>query len=282
MAVSRSTVSSEVEQAMSDKFWNALRNPLAERLRRGELGLVMQVKQVQTPNIAMVAASCGYDAIYLDMQHTAISVAMVADMAVAALANGVCPVVRIAGHNYADALRLLDSGAFGVVIPGVTHADQARAAVEYLRFAPLGKRSVAGGWPHFQYRAVPAAEAGRVLNEQTLLTVMIEDREGMANVDEIAAVPGIDVLHMGSNDMAVDLGMAGDIGHAEVQAMFKKMVAACRKHGKIPGIGGLSGNPQLAKTYIDLGARFITGANEWSLLVGAARERASFLRALQP
>ncbi|HSV84004.1 MAG TPA: aldolase/citrate lyase family protein [Ramlibacter sp.] len=267
---------------MTDKFWDSVRNPLAVRLRRGELGLILQVKQVQTPNIAMVASTCGYDAIYLDMQHTAISVAMAADMAVAALSNGVCPIVRIAGHNFADALRLLDAGAFAIVIPGVTTADQARAAVEYLRFAPIGKRSVAGTWPHFKYRPVPAGEAARVLNEQTLLTVMIEDREGMANVEAIAAVPGIDVLHMGTNDLAADLGLQGDLGHDDLQGMFRTLVSACRKHGKIAGVGGLSGSPQLAKTYIDLGARFITGANEWSLLVGAARERAAFLRGLQP
>ncbi len=266
---------------MTDPFWLETKNPLAARLRSGQLGLVLQVKQVQTHSIAIVAKTCGYDAIYLDMQHTAISIAMAADMSVAALANGICPLVRIAGHNFADALRMLDAGAFGIVIPEVNTAQQARAAVEYLRFAPLGKRSIAGMWPHFGYRPVPAKEAARVLNEETLLIVMIENQEALANVDEIAAVPGIDVIHFGSNDMASDLGLAGDLGNPALQEAYKTIVAACRKHNKIPGAGGLSGSPQLARTFVDLGAQFITGANEWSLLLGAAKERAQFLRGLQ-
>ncbi len=262
--------------------WTQVRNPLATRLREGGLGLVLQVKQVQTPNIALLAKACGYDAIYLDMQHTAISVAMAADMSIAALSNGVCPLVRIAGHNFADGLRLLDAGAFGVVVPEVTSAAVARAAVEYLRFAPLGKRSVAGVWPHFAYRSVPLAEATRILNRETLLIAMIEGQEGLDNVDEIATVEGIDVIHMGSNDMATDLGHAGDLAHASLKEAYRKIVAACRRHGRIAGIGGLSGRPDLVPEFVELGAQFMTGANEWSLLMGAAQERARFLRTIQP
>ncbi len=266
---------------MSEQSWLHIKNPLAERLRHGELGLVLQVKQVQTPNIAVVAKTCGFDAIYIDMQHTAVSIAMAADISMAALANGVCPLVRIAGSNFADALRLLDSGAFGIVIPEVETAEQARAAVDYLRFAPLGHRSTAGSWPHFGYRAVAAADAGRILNEQTLLIAMVESRTGLSNIDEIAAVEGIDVIHMGSNDMAADMGLAGDLANPALQEVFGTIVSACRKHGKFAGIGGLSGNPQLVESYVRLGAQFMTGASEWNLLIGAAQERARFLRSFQ-
>lgn len=266
---------------MAEPVLPRLSNPLAERLRKGELGLVLQVKQVKTPNIAIVARTCGYDAIYLDMQHTPISIELAADMSVAAYANGVCPLVRIAGHNFADGLRMLDSGAMGIVIPEVDDAQQARAAVEYLRFAPLGKRSVAGTWPQFGYQAVPAKDAARMLNEQTLLIAMIESRAALANVDEIAAVEGIDVLHMGSNDMASDLGMPGDLGNPAVVDAFKTIAAACRRHNKVAGLGGMSGNPELVRTFVNLGAQFLTGANEWSLLIAAARDRAQLLRGLQ-
>lgn len=265
---------------MSEAAYIVVSNPLATRLRNGELGLVLHVKQVRTINIAIAAKTCGYDAIYLDMQHTAISDAEVADISVAALANGVCPLVRVAGHNYGDALRLLDSGAYGIVIPEVTTAAQARKAVEYCRFAPIGKRSAAGAWPQFGYGAIPATQARKILNEQTLLVAMIESEDGLRNVDEIAAVEGIDIIHMGSNDIASDLGFPGELDNPVLEDVFQKLVAACRRHNKIPGLGGMSGNPQLVGRFVKLGARFLTGANEWSLMMGAAKARAELLRAL--
>lgn len=109
----------------------------------------------------------------------------------------------------------------------------------------------------------------------------IESREGLANVEEIAAVDGIDVIHMGTNDMAADLGLAGQLDHPKLQEVYRTIVAACRKNGKSAGIGGLSGSPELVQAFVGLGAQFMAAANEWSLLLGAARERAKFLRALQ-
>lgn len=258
-----------------------LDNPLATRLARGELGLALQVKQTQTINIATVARTCGYDAIYMDMQHTAISDSLVADMAVFALAQGIAPIVRIAGHDFDTALRLLDSGVMGIIVPDVETPEQARRAVAYLRFPPLGKRSVAGAWPHFGYRTVPTAAAQQVLNGATLLIVQIESRVALENVDAIAAEPGIDVLHMGSVDMSTDLGCPGDLANPAVRAAFDRIAAACRTHGKVAGIGGVAGNAALVADYVKAGARFLNAGNEWNLMMTAAQERARFLRGLQ-
>lgn len=256
-------------------------NPLAARLARGELGLALQVKEAQTINIATVARSCGYDALYMDMQHTAIGDKLVADMAVFALANGVCPIVRIAGHDFDTALRLLDSGVLGIIVPDVETVEQARRAVTQLRFPPRGKRSVAGSWPHFGYRTVASGPAQRALDAATLLIVQIESRAALEQVDAIAALDGVDVLHMGSVDMSTDLGVPGDAAHPEVRAAFARIAAACARHGKVAGIGGVGGNGALAADYVQAGARFINAGNEWGMLMVAAAERARALRGLQ-
>jgi 2-keto-3-deoxy-L-rhamnonate aldolase RhmA len=128
---------------------------------------------------------------------------------------------------------------------------------------------------------VPAVEARAALNAATLLIVMIENRGALDNVEAIAAVPGVDIVHMGSNDLATDLGVPGELTHPKVLAGVERLVAACRKHGKTPGIGGLTGgDTKRIEQVVALGARFLTAANEWNLMLAAGHERVRALRAL--
>jgi 2-keto-3-deoxy-L-rhamnonate aldolase RhmA len=94
-------------------------------------------------------------------------------------------------------------------------------------------------------------------------------------------VPGVDVVHIGSSDLSSDLGVPGQNTHPKVLAALERVVAACRKHGKVPGMGGLSGGD--GKPYeqvIKLGARFFSAANEWALMMAAGEDRVKMLRAL--
>ena len=121
------------------------------------------------------------------------------------------------------------------------------------------------------------------LNDNTLLIVMVESLAALENVEEIAAVPGVDVVHIGSSDLSSDLGVPGQNMHPKVLGALERVVAACRKHGKVPGMGGLSGGD--AKNYeqaVKLGARFFSAANEWSLMMAAGEERVRMLRSLAP
>lgn len=258
-------------------------NPLAERLKHGDLGLALMVRHARTVDIAHAAKVCGFDALYFDLQHSALPESDVAQMCVAALGAGVTPLVRIPDRDYGLALRMLDAGALGIVVPDCANADDARAAVMACKYAPLGYRSGTSSWPHFGYRAVPVVEGRRVLNENTLLIIMIESVAALEQVEDIAAVPGVDVLHIGSSDLSSDLGIAGEITHPKVVAAFERIVAACHKHGKIPGIGGLAGADARNYEYaIKLGARFMSAGNEWALMIAAGKERVKSIRALSP
>ncbi|MFC7691542.1 aldolase/citrate lyase family protein [Paeniroseomonas aquatica] len=108
-----------------------------------------------------------------------------------------------------DIQALLDNGVSGIVFPDVNTAAEARLAVAAGRFGPLGRRSVTGGYPWFDYQGVPPAEALPAIEAATLLACMIETREGVRNVEAIAAVPGIDVIHVGMNDLLTDMGKPG-------------------------------------------------------------------------
>lgn len=260
-----------------------LTNPLAARLRAGDLGLALMIKHARTVDIAHAAKTCGFDALYFDLQHSTVPEDVVAQVASAAVQIGITPIVRIPERGYGTALRLLDGGALGVVVPDLKTAEDAKEAVAYCKFSPLGNRSNAGRYPQFGYRALPAVETRKLLDDNTLLIVMVESAAALENVEAIAAVPGVDVVHIGSSDLSADLGVPGQNSHPKVIAALERVVAACRKHGKVPGMGGLSGGD--ASNYamaVKLGARFFSAASEWSLMMSAGEERVQALRALKP
>ena len=259
-----------------------LLNPLAERLKSGGLGLALMIRHARTVDIAVAAATCGFDALYFDLQHTPTPEEVVAQISVAASGAGVAPLVRVPDCDYAAALRMLDSGALGIVMPDVSSVEDARQAARHCKFAPLGNRGAYGSWPQLGYRALPALEARKALNDATLLIVMIENQTALENVEAIAAVPGVDVVHVGSNDLATDLGVAGELTHPKVLAAIERVVRACREHGKFPGVGGLTGgDPRRIEQVVKLGARFLTAATEWNLMLAAGHERVKLLRGLK-
>jgi 2-keto-3-deoxy-L-rhamnonate aldolase RhmA len=260
-----------------------LENPLKKRIQSGGLGLALMIRHARTVDIGLAAHACGFDAIYFDMQHSPLPENDVSQMCVTAMRAGVTPIVRVPDRDYGLALRMLDGGALGIVMPDCANAADARAAVDACKYAPLGRRSSTAGLPHFGYQAVPAVEARKALNDNTLLIIMIESMAALEQVDEIAAVPGVDILHIGSSDLSSDLGVPGEQTHPKVKAAFERIVAACHKHGKIPGIGGLAGSDASNYGYaIKLGARFMSAGNEWALMMAAGRERVKAIRSLHP
>lgn len=255
-----------------------LRNPLAETLAAGRLGLAIIVKQVQSVDIALAAKTCGYDAVYVDLEHSVIPEAAAAAICVTALQAGITPLVRVPSHDAHFANRILDAGALGVVAPHVQSAEEARQVARACRFAPLGERSVAGNWPHLGYATYPADQVRRAMNAATTVIVMLETPEAIERAPEIAAVPGIDILHIGSNDLCDALGVPGQFGHPDVEKAFRRVIDACRAHGKVPGAGGLGNAQDVTRKVVQMGVRFLTAGNEWAFMMQAARQRAAALR----
>ena len=175
-------------------------NRAKQMLKANALVLCMGVNQLRTPNIAMIAAACGFDAVYIDLEHNPTSLETAAGVCVAALGMGITPIARVTSHDPHDATRILDCGAQGVMVPHIQNAAEARAIVEACLYAPKGHRSAFGSGPQLGYAAIPQAVVCKVLNEQTLLMAMIETPEAVENADAIAAVDGIDVLHVGASD----------------------------------------------------------------------------------
>jgi len=184
-----------------------LRNPARERLAAGDLALGVGIRQSRTVDIAAIMKACGYDWLFLDLEHNSMDLDTAVQISVAALGAGIAPIVRVPAGQFWLATRVLDGGALGIVIPHVDTADEAREITDRLRYPPQGHRSVAGGLPHFGYMPVSTSTACTAINAATLIVVMLETPQAIANAAAIAAVPGIDSLLIGTSDLSMELGI---------------------------------------------------------------------------
>ncbi|HXX09461.1 MAG TPA: aldolase/citrate lyase family protein [Pseudolabrys sp.] len=256
----------------------AFANRMQERLARGEVVLCMATRLARTAEIGMIAESCGFDAIFIDMEHSPISLDAAAQICVAALPVGITPLVRIAGHQFEDATRLLDMGALGIICPNVSTRAEAEAFVRACRFPPLGERSVGGAGPLQGYRATPLGEVNKEGNAATTLIAMLETPEGIANADAIAAVRGIDVLLIGSNDLCTAMGIPGELKNPKLRAAYETAAKACKAHDKHLGVGGIRADVDHVAELVKLGARFVIAASDIQYLLKAARAEVAALR----
>jgi len=252
-------------------------NPLKELFKANKVALGMNVRLARSGDIARIAKTTGHDFIFIDSQHSLFTLETIGHIAQTALAIGIAPLVRVRSCDDPDTQVLLDNGVTGIVFPDVSTADEARRAVSRAKFPPIGRRSVGGGYPIFDYRPVNPADSVPALNENTLVVCMIETREGLENVDAIAAVEGVDVVHVGSTDLLTAIGKSGQYGSPEHLAALERVMAAAKKHGKVPGVGG-DRNTQRQADFIRQGARFITTNSEIAFILAEASRVTGELR----
>ncbi len=253
----------------------AVGNLARERLERGELSLGVGIRILRSVEAAKAMKSAGFDWLFIDLEHGALSIETASQMCLAALDAGIAPLVRVPNGEYSLATRLLDNGALGIVVPHVETAEEAGMIVDRLRYPPQGHRGVYSIMPQFDYK--PTADMTASLNASNLIAVMLELEKAIANAEAIAAVPGIDVLLIGTNDLCIELGVPGDLGHAKVADAYARMIAACRKHAKWPGMAGVY-DDKLMQRYIDMGARFIVAGGDLGFLMDGATKRTALLR----
>jgi 2-keto-3-deoxy-L-rhamnonate aldolase RhmA len=252
-------------------------NPVRRRLEANELALGMVVRMARSADIARIAATSGNDFLFIDVQHAIYSLETISHIAQAALGCGIAPFVRVRSCRDPNIPVMLDAGVTGIVVPDVNTAEDARQAVQACKFAPIGTRSVTSGYPIFNFQPVPMQDAIRLLNANTLVVCMIESLEGLGNIDAIAAVDGVDILHVGLTDMLADMGKPGAYGDPQAMEAVARITAAALAHGKYAGFGG---DNDLARQaiFIRQGARFISTPSDGALLLGAATRVVDDLR----
>jgi 4-hydroxy-2-oxoheptanedioate aldolase len=249
-----------------------------ERLERGELSLGVGIRVMRSVEVAKALKSVGFDWLFIDLEHGALSIETVSQMCLAALDAGISPLVRVPNGEYSLATRLLDNGAVGIVMPHVETAQEARTIVDRLRYPPEGHRGVFSIMPQFDYK--PKADMTALLNKSNLIAVMLESSNAIDNAEAIAAVPGIDVLLIGTNDLCIELGVPGDLGHAKITDAYARMIAASHKHRKWAGMAGVY-DEELMRRYIGMGVRFVIAGSDLGFLMDSGSKRANLLRSLK-
>lgn len=253
-------------------------NEAKRKLAAGGMIVGFGVSHWRSVNIAKIARTSGYDFLFIDTEHTSMDLDTAAQICVASLETGVTPIVRVSGPEHFHAARILDNGAMGVVVPHVDTVAQAEAAVRHAKYPPAGKRSVTGGLSQLDFEAMSPAEQQTHVNDNTLVVVMLETPEAIANADAIAAVPGVDVVMIGAGDLSTELGIPGQAGDARIASAFETMIAACRRHGKYPGMGGVY-QPEPSQRYVAMGVQFVLGGADLAFMMAGAKTRIDLLRA---
>jgi 4-hydroxy-2-oxoheptanedioate aldolase len=226
---------------------------------------------------AEIAGLAGYDWVLIDLEHGSGDHKDLLHQLQALEAYPTATVVRVPNIDAVVFKQVLDLGPSGIMVPNVETAEQAHQLISCVRIPPLGKRGAATstrnsgyGFHYAQY----LAEA----NDNLLVAAQIESRVGLANVEAIAAVDGIDVLFVGPTDLSIDLGLSSDPEQPEFREALVRIATAAEHHGKVAGT--LVRNPQQASQYLALGYRFIALGSDRGMVIQGMKANAEFFLTL--
>lgn len=223
-----------------------------------------------SPLAARMAAQLGFDWVLIDLEHGACTEGSLPSLIMAVEGTSCAPIVRVVSNNQDSVKRALDLGAVGVMIPYVSSAEEAAAAVSYTRYPPAGCRGVASSTIATEF-GLSTDAYHRDAPNKTLTIVQIETRQAVENIDAIAAVDGVDVVFVGPLDLSFNLGCPKQFDHPDLQAALDRVTKACDQHGKACGI--LS-TIEKAQEHIDRGFTFIAvGSDAGALHDGLVRLR---------
>ena len=226
-----------------------------------------------SPAVAELVAGAGYDWVLVDTEHAPNELPDVIDQLRALEGGTAAAVVRPAWNDPVLVKRLLDAGAQSLLVPFVRNREEAERAVAATRYPPRGIRGVATITRASRYGRVD--DYIRAAEDELCVVVQLETRASLAELEAIAAVPGVDALFVGPSDLAADLGHRGDPRHPEVQAVIADACGRCARLGK--PLGTFAPIEDDARRYLDMGVRFAAvGADAVVLRRGADALREAF------
>src|SRR5580704_7310346 len=251
------------------------RNAMLQRLAQGESLLSLGIRNARTAEIVRMAKTAGFGLVWLDLEHSSISVDCAVQIMASAADLGLEAWARVPEREYGAIGRLLDGGATGIVAPRVETAEEAQQVVNAARFPPRGQRSQIALLPQAKYRRMSAAELMRCADLATTVHILIESAAGVRNAEAIAAVDGVDILHVGMNDLSVDLGHVDHLRHADELDACTRVIAAAHRRGKLAVVGG-SSDSALFVELLDAGAApLVFAAIDTDVLAAGLTQRAT-------
>ena len=241
-------------------------NPVKKLLREGQ-PVIGATITVPSPEIAAQAANLGFDFLWIEMEHSPITLETVRNMILATRGLKAMPFTRVPVNELWTAKRVLDIGSLGVIFPFTSTPELARQAVAACKYPPEGRRGAGPGLATFRW---PAPEGYyRFANRNAMVIIIIEEARAVDRIEEIAATPGIDVMFIGVTDLSFSLGLGGrqdDPKHAEA---VRKIVAAAKRHN-VP-VGRPVASAEQVQRYIQEGFLFFQAGSELGFMSAGAR-----------
>jgi 2-keto-3-deoxy-L-rhamnonate aldolase RhmA len=242
---------------------------IRKRALSGETVLGAMMFEFFVPGVPQILRNAGCEYAIYDMEHSGLSFETLKMLAAASRGTGVVPMVRVSRGEYHFIARALDVGAQGVMVPMVESAEEARCIAQSARYPNKGRRGAAFGFAHDNYEPGDPAPKMREADRRNFIIAQVETDKGLAAVEEIAAVEGIDCLWLGHFDLTNFLGIPGQFDNPVYLTAVNRIVAAGRKHGK--ALGFMAASAVLAKQYRNLGFNVIATGTDQALLISGVR-----------
>jgi 2-dehydro-3-deoxyglucarate aldolase/4-hydroxy-2-oxoheptanedioate aldolase len=230
-------------------------NQVKRTLASGGTAIGTMVFEFNTPGIGRIAAQAGADFVVFDMEHSGWGIDTIRMLLATTRAADTVPIVRVPATQYHLLSGPLDSGAMGLMVPMVESEEQARLIVRSAKYPPAGGRGSAFTLAHDDYEGGDIVTKMASANEEILLIAQIETAAGVESADAIAAVDGIDMLWIGHFDLSASLGIPGQFDHPTYLRAVERVLEACHRHGKSPGI--MAADVQTALPLMEQGFRAI-------------------------
>lgn len=228
---------------------------MKQKLQRGEVVYGQMILELFTPGVAPILGNAGLDFVIYDMEHGRCDIGLVSQMITSCRGTGLMPIARVPDLLSFPLARLLDIGAKGIMIPRVETGAQMRDAVAQLKYAPQGRRGVALGLAHDDYKARGAGYFQQA-NDETVVIVIVETASALENLDDIVSTPGLDIAWMGHYDLTVSLGIPAQFDHPRFLGAMDALVDSCKRHNVAAGF--LPATPEDTAHWIRKGFRAIS------------------------
>jgi 2-keto-3-deoxy-L-rhamnonate aldolase RhmA len=210
-------------------------NHVKEKLLKGQQAFGTMAFEFLTPALPVILEKAGAEFVVYDMEHSGLGIDEIRRQLGYCRGTDLIPLVRVPKALPHLMAPVLDAGAFGLMLPMVESAEQAAEIVRATRYPPEGARGLAFTLPHDDFDRGDVVTKMHAENQRTLIFAQIESKQGLDNVEEIMAVPGIDVAWLGHFDLSLSLGIPGQLKHPQFLAALDRMIAASERNGKAAG-----------------------------------------------
>ena len=255
-------------------------NPVKDKLASGGCAFGAMIFEFFSPGLPQICRNAGAEFVLFDMEHTGLGFETLKTQFALCRGLGIVPMVRVPRGEYHFIARALDVGAMGVMVPMVGSAEEAAHIVACTRYPPLGHRGAAFGFAHDDYEGGDVVAKMAALHARTMVIPQIETVEGLASVEAIAAVPGVDALWLGHFDLTNFMGIPGQFAHPDFLAAVDRIVAACEAHSKAAAF--IATDDAFARDFVASGFRLMAyGVDQLMLQSALADGLGAMRRAVQ-